>query len=1181
MPIPYILEDKKGNNYVDRITRKRDGQGQIYYEIDGRNTKDERRRIQIYDKNVVKAFIENNGDFIEALSLGVVHTEMQKKLPELLNYFDFPETLNFTPPYIISDSGGDNYVDSVTRKIDKNGQVYYELKGRTNNNEERIIHLYEHERQFYLVEDGVKKLADRKRLVHQQMEKDLEKILSHFSISKPLNFINPALKPEIVIPKKPPAIIPPKQQEELPAREFFIAAAQRALALGDTVSSKQKGVHFTRGALIGTGSSYYDEGNSTRLNLFHDLVDGTKDGYYPFAATTAYGLSLLTYIASNYDQLNKTELHRLYSVYKAVAGDVPALDSEPSSAEYRRALAKGLKAEVNEITALRERLAYGHSIDAQLAKYREELIEGNPLGRPIVDKQTSLSGTTSADDALTRFIPSFFPIPPSLSSNDQIVLQAGGCRTHSAIVSLWKQGVDSEGNPVLPGDGKPIARYRVYRTVCNAGFGTTYDVRTNPPALYHEIFSPRPDGQTYSVCTQEVLLPLGVPYSDAAMQKQISKLIDTERAMLIFHDLPGKKGPNKEIGTLDADKQAKWRELNQSIRLGSVEESHSVLSKPQITGNCTVRSIEEYLRWELVRNGVPKPDANAILEKHWNFATGNDSATITSQLNQLSARIEAAKNEPSHPSEMNIVKAKAFFESPIFPTFPTYNPDSATSAETASLIQGIRLGKTSCPKPTMISIGDLLAQIPSQPQAKAGEGIGLHLLQGCDARTVPKFSCMQGSVRQVASQFNNGESKGRYLTQPDDFKTDPTQGPAEQRTSGGAALARYAHNKASDSFAVLLADPVLKNQFNTLFDYQYGYLTPKEGQEQKGVEFLKQHSNKIVLNVERVPIDGVSGQTAIQVLNSGLALGLYELFPRSAEASAHLREMTEILLTAQYKAVSAVAILEAQQNPKTRIPIAFTLVGGGAFGNDKVSIAKSVSQAINLIKESGVDNIDICLSIFNASEIEEYKKIAAKGAEFANLRALLNQKPINQQQLQTLSTLKVESIKENMADKPKVGTNPKDELVKKEELTPRVFTNNVDKELVKAMGAAINALSTKSHLSTESHQQKKAKLEHLLSLYQKSTSAEEANKLLANFVGIAAKQRESNWCSLFTSKFGETASAKAFFNHLQNNELKNKVLEAIKIEPKGKPIDFKDFAKSLRDKYEGSPEADDNLGHRL
>jgi len=626
---------------------------------------------------------------------------------------------------------------------------------------------------------------------------------------------------------------------------------------------------------------------------------------------------------------------------------------------------------------------------------------------------------------------------------------------------------------------------------------------------------------------------------------------------------------------------------------GPVETTHSVLSHPQLIGNCTVRSIEEYLRWELIRNGVSKADAEVILDKHWDFATHNDSATITTQLSHLSAQIEATKkSELVPPIEMNIVKAKGFFENPVIPAFPKYNPDTASPEETASLAQDIRSGKKSCPKPTMISIGDLLAQIPAK-QGKTQTGVGLHLLQGCDARAVPKFSSMQGSVRQVASQFNNGESKGRYETQPDDFKTDPTQGPAEQRTSGGAAIARFAHNKSCDSFAVLLSDPALKMEFNNLFDYQYGYLTPKEGHEQKGLAFLKKHINKLVLNVERVSIDGVLGQTAIQILNSGLALGYYDLYNRTPEASAHLIEMTELVLSAQYKAVSAVAILEAQQNPEKRIPISFTMVGGGAFGNDKVAIAKSVSQAIKLIKESGVNNIDICLSIFKASEIEEYKKIAKIGAEFAGLRELLNQTPIKQEQLLNLQSLHLEPKKDDVlgipmkpkvdvisfVDKPEIE---KPSVIKKEDrvapITDKKYANT---ELVKAMHAAIDALSTKSHLSVMSHQQKRGSLEHLLDLYQNSNSAENANKILLKFIIVASKQRESSWCSLFTSKFGETASAKAFFEHVHNDELKNMVLDATKITPSGKQLDFNEFAKKVRDKYEGGQEPAVDVGHRL
>ncbi|CDZ77260.1 hypothetical protein BN59_01542 [Legionella massiliensis] len=1088
-------------------------------------------------------------------------------------------------PFILEDAEGNNYVDNIDRKIDKEGKVYYEVQGRnaypTDN--KRVLRIYDNNRiEAYCEKGGVLVKQGALGYVHQQMMRVLPGILKHFSIPA-LDFVNTA----VVIPKKPPAIISSVSTEELPSHEFFIAAAKRAMELGDKVSSQQKGAHTTRGALIGQGSTYYDEGNSTRLNLFHALVDGSQDGYYPFAATTAYGLSLLTYIASNYDKLNKTELQRLYNVYKALAGDIPPLGVSPSSPEYRKALAKGLKAEVNEITALRERLSYGHSISNSLTQYRQDLVAGNPNGRAIVDRQTSFMASSEDDKTLTRDIPSFFPIPPSSGTTDQIVLQGGGCRTHSAIVSIWKQGVDKDGNPVRPGDGKTIERYRVYRTVSNAGFGTTYDIRTDPPALYHEIFSPNADGKTYSVCTQEVLLPVGVPYSDEAMQEQIAKLVDVERALLVFHDLPGKKGPNNEVGTLDAEKQAKWRKLNQSIRLGPVETTHSVLSAPQTTGNCTVRSIEEFLRWELIRKGVPQYEAGAILDKHWDFATHNDSASITAQLGHISAQIEIKKTEPLPPTEMNIVRAKSFFENPIIPVFPEYSPDKAKPSETASLVDEIRSGKKSCPKPTMISIGDLLGQIPDGAQEKAEHRVGLYLLQGCDARKAPAFSSMNGSVRQIASQFNNGESQGRYLTQPDNFHTDPTQGPAEQRTSGGAAIARYAHNRSCDSFAAILAHPALKAEFNNLFDYRFGYLTPKEGREEQGLAFLKKHINKLVLNVERVAIDGVPDQTAIQVLNSGLALGRYAPFQRTPKAVVHLSEMTEILLGAQYKAVAAVAILEAQQNPGKRIPVSFTMVGGSAFGNDKKAIAKSVSQAIKLVRESGVNNIDICLSIFTTVELAEYKKLAKEGEELADLRELLNKKPVTEAELQRVDSLQrtdpsriEEPVVKNPNSVPGVKPTNKDELA-----PPLVKNKNyVNADVVNAMDAAIAALSKKSHLSTDSHQTKSDQLNNLKSLYENAASPQDADNYLLRFIIAASRQRESSWGSLFTSKFGETASAKAFFEHYNDSALKNRVLGAAQ---RGGLVstDFKGFINDKRAKYEhrepGDELEDNTINHRL
>ena len=163
----------------------------------------------------------------------------------------------------------------------------------------------------------------------------------------------------------------------------------------------------------------------------------------------------------------------------------------------------------------------------------------------------------------------------------------------------------------------------------------------------------------------------------------------------------------------------------------------------------------------------------------------------------------------------------------------------------------------------------------------------------------------------------------------------------------------------------------------------------------------------MLLNVERVAIDGKPEQGVIQVLNSGIAIGRqYDLPGRKDAATVFLSQITDILLGAQYQAVAKVAILEAQQNPKKRIPVIFTMVGGGAFGNDKEMIAKAISQAIAYIRKSGVHNLDICLSIFSPQEIEYYQTIVAnKGEEYADLRELLSKPSLTQDKLEKLSAL--------------------------------------------------------------------------------------------------------------------------------------------------------------------------------
>jgi hypothetical protein len=689
MPDPFTLIDTKGNNFVDSVTRKQDEHGVIFYEMMGRNKDGAQRILRVFNNNVTKSYyIETeSGKEIEIPKdkEGPVHQQMLAQLSRIVPHFEIPGPLDFTTPIVtrlceIEDPKGNNFVDSVTRKLDKSGLVYYEIKGRNKNNEERTVHIYNIDaaplgkddkrkiksyNNYKIIAYWGKEPADEMGHLHKQFVDELPLILKAFSLPPTLNFTNSPLvqaKPEVEIPKLPPVIFPPKKVEDVPSHDFFIQAAKRAFELGDPVSTQQTG-HNSR-TQFGKNSQYYDEGDSTRLNLFKNLTAQTAyNGLYTFAATTAYGLSLLTYIAINYEKLDKLQRQHLYQVYKNIAGDIPipepGKELDPKSNAYRSALAKGLKAEVNEVTAHCELLSYKEShhgssfdVDNSLNKYTQDLVRGNAKGRPVIDKQTKITYSdgpdTSDKDTLTRTIPAFFPIPPSSGTTDQIVLQAGGCKTHSAIVCIWKQGVDKDGKPVPRGNEESIVRYRVYRTASNAGFGTTYDVRTNPPALYHEICSPKSDGQTYSVCTQEVLLPVDVPYTAENMQKQIEKLVNAERKLNIFHDLPGQKGPNGEVGTMDKGKQDEWRALNQSIRLGPVEKSHSVLRPPQTMGDCSVRSIQEYACWELLRAGVKTKDAESVLDAHWSFASKNDSEAIKRKLNALSPSVVIAeKPKPS------------------------------------------------------------------------------------------------------------------------------------------------------------------------------------------------------------------------------------------------------------------------------------------------------------------------------------------------------------------------------------------------------------------------------------------------------------------------------------------------------------------------------------------------------
>jgi hypothetical protein len=273
----------------------------------------------------------------------------------------------------------------------------------------------------------------------------------------------------------------------------------------------------------------------------------------------------------------------------------------------------------------------------------------------------------------------------------------------------------------------------------------------------------------------------------------------------------------------------------------------------------------------------------------------------------------------------------------------------------------------------MFSIGEIISWVKGvAPHADKHpqSAITSCIITECDSLKVAGIPCMNGGVRQIASQFDSGESRYYYLTHPRDFKGDPTQGPSEQRTAYTAAVSRWIHKDYCNSLSELQKYP----EFDQCFDYRFGRLTPRLGHEAEGLSFLQAHVDEIRLNVQRVGIDGTQN-TAIQVLNAGMALGSFDADgeKRTAFGKKAIFQMSNLLLTAEYKAVAAVAIAEAQKYPQKEIPVSFTLVGAGMFGNDKKAVSNGINAACELIAKSGMNNIVPCLSVYFPDEIAQYR----------------------------------------------------------------------------------------------------------------------------------------------------------------------------------------------------------------
>ncbi len=373
-----------------------------------------------------------------------------------------------------------------------------------------------------------------------------------------------------------------------------------------------------------------------RLDKLKDLTSetGNKDGYHFAPAITAYKLSLQAYIAIHYDRLSQQEITALQAASQSLMNDVP---SDATPGQVKAALGTGLKGEANWTDLYRTQVLSEMPQQAKAAvpQYTQDLLNG--ASRPVIDKTspvTDLQRTSVNPDEVTRVIPAFFPTHPNApSGTNEIILQTGGCSGHSAMVRIWKQGVDKDGHPVA--HGVVPHHYRFFRTMCNAGLGCSSFPSGNE--LYHlgGLW-----GDAYSVETREISPPPGYANNPVqqynAMREILVTLINAERNLLAYKaPTPGPNGELAEPAT-----KAQWDTLNNSVRLGPVVPEKSVKTMPQTTGNCTVRSILEFLRFELIQQGLTPKQAGKILSSHWEFAAQNNTDATLAALAAAKARAE-------------------------------------------------------------------------------------------------------------------------------------------------------------------------------------------------------------------------------------------------------------------------------------------------------------------------------------------------------------------------------------------------------------------------------------------------------------------------------------------------------------------------------------------------------------
>jgi len=236
------------------------------------------------------------------------------------------------------------------------------------------------------------------------------------------------------------------------------------------------------------------------------------------------------------------------------------------------------------------------------------------------------------------------------------------------------------------------------------------------------------------------------------------------------------------------------------------------------------------------------------------------------------------------------------------------------------------------------------------------------------------------SLFQVASQFNLLEMVSPHVTPEQGiggYEYDQTQGPACAIAAGAGTIYRNYFvdvngeiGQTSNNQIDCLADigAALGNDDKHLWEMRNGYALATEQGLLEITYKIKSLTEPEIDDIRKLLRIGIQWNTEVTLSNSKQTVTQAYSSALPVAYSQHSSELWEgfarIVLEASYEATICTGILNYFNTGNNKVFL--TLIGGGAFGNERSWITNAISRSLNRYKHSGLDVIIVSHGNSNA-----------------------------------------------------------------------------------------------------------------------------------------------------------------------------------------------------------------------